>query len=105
MLYQAELRSLPKARKSYGKSLEMQAPIFRGIRAGDGLLEKLFLWHESKGHSRQYTKKRRDVVPSDSLVQIHDGEDTENRECNHFLHDLQLRGRVDIAAPAVRRHL
>src|SRR5215469_3164052 len=28
MLYQAELRSLPKARKNYGKSLEMQALFF-----------------------------------------------------------------------------
>ena len=30
MLYQAELRSLPKARKNYGNSLEMQVPFFRG---------------------------------------------------------------------------
>ena len=28
MLYQAELRSLPKARKNYGNSLEMQALFF-----------------------------------------------------------------------------
>lgn len=35
-LYQTELRSLPKARKNYGNSIEMQALIFR-LKITDGL--------------------------------------------------------------------
>ena len=95
MLYQAELRSLPKSLMKLRKISRIASPFFRA----------LFLRNERKRHRRQNAHERRDVIPPDLLLQIHHRKDAKDRQRNDFLHNFQLRCGIHIAAPAVRRHL
>src|SRR4051812_16291214 len=74
MLYQAELRSRPKARRNYGNSSEMQALIFAS-----------FLRNKRERHRRQHTNKCRDVIPPDLLLQIDHCESAKYQQRDDFL--------------------
>ena len=49
-------------------------------------------------------RKAHYVVPGDRLLEIEDREAGEHDQRDHLLHGLQLRRRIDLAAPAVGRH-
>ena len=74
MLYQAELRSLPKARKNYGNPTGMQA-----------LFLPLLLGYYRKGHGGQDTYEGSDVIPANLFVQISHGEDAKHHKGDDFL--------------------
>jgi hypothetical protein len=44
------------------------------------------------------------IVPAQRLLQVQHRESGEHDQRDHLLHGLELRGRIDRAAPAVGRH-
>src|ERR1044072_631092 len=61
-----------------------------------------FLKDEERASRNQ--READEVIPPDRLLQVGQRKDGEDQQGDHFLQGLQLRGRIDRIAVAVRRH-
>jgi hypothetical protein len=67
--------------------------------------DELKLAPEAERDRSDQEKKRYNVVPSDSFIEIEPREHDKHAESNHFLDDLQLKCSELAVADAIRWHL
>jgi hypothetical protein len=63
------------------------------------------LRNNGEGHRGQHADEGGDVIPAHLFLKIKQREPAKYQQRDDFLDDFQLRGRVNIAAPTVGRHL